>query len=148
MRSLTTRLVAGWGLYLCLLGSAAGDELPGTQPLTESGDLAAKMVEGIDRYLMRALAASVERRQERWKVDDSSLEAYRKSIEPQRQRLRKILGAIDPRVPNPEMEFIGYVHEPAPAPLRGRQLSRVAETDTYRVHEVRWPVLPGMDGEG
>src|SRR5262249_24402272 len=105
-------------------------------PLTE-GDLAAKMVAGIDAYLMRELAASVETRRQSWQPDYSSPDAYSKSVKPQRERLKKIIGVVDARVP-PHLEFVGGPDLP---PL-------VAENDAYRVFAVRWAVLPGVDGEG
>src|SRR5262245_58040519 len=83
----------------------SAEPLPGTKPLTAEGDLAAQMVAGIDKYLMRELAASVEKRKQYWKPDFSSPEAYAKSVEPNRQRLRKIIGVVDARVPV-KMEFV------------------------------------------
>ena len=118
--------------------AAAAEPLPETKPLTEEGDLAAKMVEGIDKYLMRELAASVEKRKQYWKPDFSSPEAYLKSVQPNRDRLKKILGVVDERVPFTDMEYVGGPKTP----------SLVAETDDYKVFAVRWPVLPGVDGEG
>jgi dienelactone hydrolase len=118
--------------------SAQADPLPGTQPLEEKGDLAAKMVEGIGKYLDRELAASVEKRKQFWKPDFSSTEAYRKSVQPNRERLKKILGVVDERVQFTDIEYVGGPNTP----------SLVAETDKYKVHAVRWPVLPGVDGEG
>src|SRR5205807_862628 len=48
--------------FLCLgTGAARAEPLPGTRPLTGEGDLAARMVEGIDKYLMRELGASAEK---------------------------------------------------------------------------------------
>src|SRR5262249_5541921 len=111
----------------------AADPLPGTKPLTLEGDLAAKMVEGIDKYLMRELDEAGAKRKQAWKPEYSSVEAYRKSIEPYRQRLRKILGVVDPRVTRVDMEFVGTTKHPA----------LVAETDAYKVYAVRWPVLEG-----
>jgi dienelactone hydrolase len=132
--------------YLLLTGTVAAlalaplraDSLPETKPLSRDGDLAAQMVEGIDKYLMRELAASVEKRKQYWKPDFSSLEAYAKSVQPNRERLKKILGVVDERVSPVVMEYVG---EGTPSPL-------VAETETYKVYSVRWPVLPGVDGEG
>jgi dienelactone hydrolase len=118
--------------------SAGSQPLPETRPLTREGDLAAQMVEGIDRYLMRELAASVEKRKQHWKLDFSSKEAYARSVEPHRARLRKILGMVDARVSPVEMDYVGA----------GTPSALVAETDAYKVHAVRWPVLPGVDGEG
>jgi dienelactone hydrolase len=112
--------------------------LPGTKPLTKDGDLAGQMVEGIDRYLTRELAASVAKRKEFWKPDFSSPDAYTKSVEPNRARLRKILGIIDERLPVKDLEYVSTTSQPA----------LVAETAAYKVYTVRWPVLPGVHGEG
>src|SRR5579884_4306353 len=132
--------------HLLLTGAVAvlalaplrAEPLPETKPLTRDGDLASQMVEGIDKYLMRELAASVEKRKQFWKPDFSSVEAYRKSVQPNRERLKKILGVVDERVSPVVMEYVG---EGTASPL-------VAETDSYKVYSVRWPVLPGVDGEG
>ena len=117
---------------------AFADTLPNTKPLEEKGDLAAMMVEGIGKYLDRELAASVEKRKQFWKIDTSSPEAYAKSVEPNRLRLKKILGVVDERVKFTDIEYVGGPNSPA----------LVAETDLYKVYAVRWPVLPGVDGEG
>jgi dienelactone hydrolase len=114
------------------------DALPNTQPLTDDGDLAAKMVEGIGKYLDREIAASVEQRAAFWKPDFSSLVAYRKSVQPNRDRLKKKLGVVDERVPFTDLEYVGGPKTPA----------LVAETDAYKVFAVRWPALPGVDAEG
>ena len=82
---------------LCLSLLVVADPLPGTQPLEDKDDLAMKMVAGIDKYLTRELKASVEKRKAHWKPDFSSPEAYAKSVEPNRQRLKQILGMIDER---------------------------------------------------
>src|SRR4029450_6352133 len=71
-----------------------GEPLAGTKPLTLEGDIAAQMVAGIDKFLLREIDLSVERRAKYWKRDFSSPEAYNKSIEPNRQRLAKILGVV------------------------------------------------------
>src|SRR5437867_8330701 len=72
--------------------------LPGTQPLTLEGDLSARMVEGIDRFLMREIEHSVPKRAAMWRRDFSSREAYEKSIAPNREHLRTSIGSVDARV--------------------------------------------------
>src|SRR5436305_7516750 len=96
-----------------LVSPAAAQALPGTKPLTLKGDLAAQMVAGIDKYLSRELAASVEKRRQFWKQDFSSPEAYAKSVEPNRERLRKILGVIDKRLPVKDLEYVATTSRPA-----------------------------------
>jgi cephalosporin-C deacetylase-like acetyl esterase len=117
---------------------AAQTTLPGTKPLTAEGDLATQMVAGIDKYLTRELAASAAKRKQFWKQDFSSPEAYARSVEPNRQRLRKLLGVIDERLPVKDLEYVATTSQPA----------LVAETAAYKVYTVRWPVLPGVHGEG
>jgi hypothetical protein len=125
-------------LFLFASPSNAAEPLAGTKPLTRDGDLAAQMVEGIDKYLMRELAGSVEHRMEHWKPDYSSQEAYQKSIKPNRDRLRKMLGVVEKRVPFSDLEYVSSTKHPA----------LVAETANYKVYAVRWPVLPGVEGDG
>lgn len=111
--------------------------LPGTAALTWEGDLSEKMMDGLHTFIERKIAQSVERRARLWKRDDSSPAAYARSIEPNRQSFQKILGIVDPRVPV-RLERFGDDDNPA----------LVAETELYRVYQVRWPVLDGVTGEG
>jgi cephalosporin-C deacetylase-like acetyl esterase len=86
-------------VFLAAAGrSEAQQPLSGTQPLTWTGDLSLRMVDDLHAYADRATAASIERRARHWKRDFSSVEAYRKSIEGNRKRLAKYLGASDPTV--------------------------------------------------
>jgi dienelactone hydrolase len=130
-------LLAAWPLLL-LANLANAEPLPDTTPLMRQGDLAAQMVAGIDKYLMREVAASVDKRRAYWKPDFSSEEAYAKSLQPNREHLKKMLGVVDPRVQPVEMELVATTTRPA----------LVAEAPGYKVFAVRWPVLPGVDGEG
>jgi dienelactone hydrolase len=123
---------------LTVLTPAAAQPLPGTKPLELKGDLAARMVAGIDAYLMKALDASVEKRRQAWQPDVSSPEAYRKWLDPKRAKLRQILGVIDRRVPFTDLEYRSGPGRPA----------LVGETKAYKVYAVRWPVFPGVSAEG
>jgi len=93
----------------CLLGifcSAAAaiaqvpssETLPGTGKLDLKEPLDVVMVRGISTYAEREIAASRARRGMLWKRDYSSAEAYQKSVEPNRERFRQVIGAVDPRV--------------------------------------------------
>ena len=112
--------------------------LPDTKPLTLQGDLSAQMVAGIDKFLMREIEHSIVERQKFWQRDFTSREAYENSIATNRQHLRKILGAVDQRLPVTALEFVSDSSTPA----------LVAETKLYSVHAVRWPVFEGVYGEG
>ena len=111
--------------------------LPGTTPLQQAGDLSAQMVEGIHTFLSREIDRSLEERPKSWSRDFSSRMAYERSIGPNREQFRKLIGAVDARVPIAAMEFIGSTVEPAV----------VAETGAYTVQAVRWPVFEGVWGE-
>jgi dienelactone hydrolase len=89
------------------------------------------MVDGMHKYLDRELAAS---RKNRAQIQA----AYGKPVEPDRERLKQILGVVDPRVPKVEMQYIATADQGA----------LVAEGKDYKVYAVRWPVLDGIDGEG
>ena len=116
----------------------SGEPLPGTEPLTMEGDIAAQMVAGIDKFLLREIDLSVERREKHWKRDFSSPEAYNKSIEPNRQRLAKILGVVDERVPFDAPELVGTT----------KQSALVGSGENYEIFAVRWPAVREVHGEG
>ena len=59
-------------------------------------------------------------------------------MESNRQRLRQIIGAVDERLPVPEMEYLASTAKPA----------LIAKAGRYRVYAVRWPVFAGVHGEG
>src|SRR5262245_22162840 len=92
MRVASPRPLLCVALLTTIGAGAQAEPLAGTQPLEEKGDLAAKMVEGIGKYLDRETAASVEKRKQFWKPDFSSPEEYAKSVQPNRERLKKIIG--------------------------------------------------------
>jgi dienelactone hydrolase len=86
-----------------------GPPLPGTKPLTMTGDIASELVAGVDRFLLKEIDASTAKRAGYWKRDFSSVAAYNASVEPNRKRLAHILGVRDQRVrigvdPQPPME--------------------------------------------
>jgi dienelactone hydrolase len=127
----------GLVLLALLVSAAPDDSLPGTRPLEETGDLADLMMIGLHRYIDRKLAGSVAGRAAHWNRDASSAEAYEKSIAPNRRRFLDIIGVVDPRLP-PRLEKFGDDATPALA----------SETPRFRAWQVRWPVLPGVTGEG
>ena len=110
----------------------------GTKPLTVTGDLSAQMVLGIDKFLMREIDRSTEQRARLWTRDFSSPAAYEKSIAPNRERFRKIIGAADERTPVRALEFI----------CLGTNSAVIAESDRFTTYVVRWPVFEGLFAEG
>src|SRR5687768_1629075 len=78
---------------------SVADPLPDTQPLTWTDDIASRMIDGIDQFLLNEIEQSTARRARHWKPDFSSADAYTKSLEPNRKVLAHILGLRDARVP-------------------------------------------------
>src|SRR5262245_49513232 len=87
--------------------------LPGTAPLVVQNDPAAAMVEGIHTFLDRETAQSASRRERFWRRDYASSEAYSRSLAANRERFRKIIGAVDARLPAPEMQLDATTSMPA-----------------------------------
>jgi len=117
----------------CALIAAAGlaalpgaQVLPGTDPLVWNGDLAARMLDGMDRMLERETAGCALGRR-----------LTRAELAAKRQRFKKIVGAVDRRV---DVEMIPMATMEHPA--------LVARAASYRIYAVRWKVLEGVDGEG
>jgi len=115
-----------------------GEPLPDTEKLISEGDLASQMVDGIDRFLLRQLDASRVERQRDWQPERSSPAEYTRSLSGHRQRLAKILGVVDPRIPYDAPQRWSTVAESA---VLGRG-------DGYRIIAVRWPVVGTIHGEG
>jgi len=116
--------------------------LPGTSALTMTQPLDEVMVDGINRFCLREIATSRDRRGELWLRDHSSSEAYAASIADNRDRFRQIIGAVDLRVtPKPQQfsfELLSTLE----------RSSILARTDAVTVHAVRWQVLDGVTAEG
>lgn len=115
-----------------------GKPLPGTKPLTMTGDIASQLVDGVDRFLLREIERAAKEREKFWKRDFSSPEAYNRSIEPNRKRLAHILGLRDPRVPAQAPELVAAVGGSAV----------VGKGPTYDILAVRWPAFADVHGEG
>jgi dienelactone hydrolase len=100
-------------------------------------DLSARMMDGAHRFVERQIAETMKRSQHFWRYDVSSAAAWEASVRENRERLREIIGLVDERLPA-RLERFGDDRNPA----------LVAETNRYRVYQVRWPVLDGVSAEG
>src|SRR5690242_15590937 len=100
---------------VCLLLASAAmaqNNLPGTKPLAFDGDPAMAMVDGIHAYLDRETARPRSKR-------------------PDRDTLRRIIGAVDPRVA-----------------VKALLVENTVVRSGYRISAVRWPVFEDVDAEG
>src|SRR5439155_18782175 len=93
---LATALLAGL-TGLSGVAAIAQPTLPGTQELTWQDDLSTRMVQGIDKFLMREIDRSVEERKKLWHRDFSSTDAYQKSVQTNRRDFQRCIGAVDAR---------------------------------------------------
>ncbi len=112
--------------------------LPGTKPLTWSGDIASRLVAGADKFLLREIDKAAAAREKHWKRDLSSPAAYERSVEPNRGRLAHILGVRGKRVSFDAPELAGTTARP----------SLVGRGSGYEIHAVRWPAFGDVHGEG
>ena len=126
-----------FSLWLSSLPAQDAAGLPGTAPLERRDEWSREMLAGIGRFADRELERTESTRASRWQRDVSSPAAFARSVEPNRERLRRILGATDARIA-PAMEFVASTQRPA----------LVGANDLYEVFAVRWPVFPGVHGEG
>ncbi len=118
--------------------SASLESLPGTRMLDwPDDDLSERMMDGAHRFVERKIAEAERGRRRYWPIDATLPEAYETSIAKNRQKLRQIIGAVDPRSA-PRLELYGV----------DSQAALVAETSAYRVFQVRWAVLEGVFAEG
>ncbi|MDH5604358.1 MAG: hypothetical protein OEY51_10470, partial [Cyclobacteriaceae bacterium] len=106
--------------------------LPGTQSLTWEGDIASRLIDSCDAFLLREIDYSIEKRQTYWKRDFTSPEAYTSSVDQNRKDLARIIGVKEERTPFKEPEILG----------------KAGETSTFVVSTVRWPVFGTIHGEG
>lgn len=67
--------------------AAPPDIIPDTAPLDWEGDLADRMVSGIDRFLLNQIERAQAERNQFWKYDTSSPAAYAESVAGNRSEL-------------------------------------------------------------
>jgi dienelactone hydrolase len=122
--------------------------LAGTDALDWQGDLAARLVDAVDAFLLRELEQSTTRREVHWQRDLSSPAAYVRSIEPQRARLAHRLGVRDRRAssttPHLNATYVA-VNRPAEA---GPFPTRVGRSADFDVYAISWPAFGDVEGTG
>jgi len=111
--------------------AASEPVLPGTTALTTQGDLAAQMVDGIRQFLLRRTEEAAQERGRLWQRDYQSVEAYNRSVSPNRERFRQIIGAVDKRIGGRAPDLLATVSSSA----------QVSQASGYKVYAVSWPVF-------
>lgn len=124
---------------VCLCQDIAS--FPGTAPLDwTAGDFSVRIMDGAHAFV-EAEIASVAARTTSQPLDPAGRAAF---VENSRLALREKLGVVDERLA-PGLEFVSF----NPVDYDGEPSSmKVADGPGFRVHAVRWPVLPGFTAEG
>lgn len=92
----------------------------------------------MEGYLDGLADETARRRATFWTRDFSSPERYEASVAANRERLRRIIGAVDARVPPAPPELVATLDTP----------SLVAESPAFTAHQVRWAVCDDVTAEG
>jgi dienelactone hydrolase len=100
-------------------------------PLTAQGDLGMQMVDGIHQHLLAQTAQLAAERPRWWSRDFSSAASYERSVAANRERFRRIIGAVDERVaaqaPKVEVTFASQ--------------TEVAQSSRYTIYAIQWRVF-------
>ena len=109
-------------------------------PLTEKGDLSAKMVEGVGRFLLSETEKQKENRSKAWQFDFYSYKGFDQSISAQRHLLSKRLGVVEARV----QSHIEILTNSKAAGLKAFKI----ELPKCTISAIHWQVLDGLSAEG
>lgn len=105
---------------------------PNTEPLTWTGDIASRLVDACDQFLLNEIESTQGQRAAHWQRDLSSHEAYVKSVATNRERFVQKIGLRDSRTNPPRLEKIG----------------ERSDGEGYRAWPIRWETFPLVHGEG
>ena len=122
-------------LFQCLI---FGDSLAGTALLEQKGDIASDMVSQTDQFLLEEIQNAIYSREQYWDRDTSSAKSYVSSLEKNRIELKHMLGVIDQEKQDVKLQYLQTSEFSA----------KLAKSENYDVHYVRWPVLDGVYAEG
>lgn len=119
----------------------AQERLPGTEPLTVEGDIAAQMVDGINQWLDRYTSEVRRERRQRWLHEFRQGRSHvARFVDERRARLRHILGMRDQTEEASELFVV--------APTGKRDALAEDKNHQIAAYYVRWPVTDQIDGEG
>ncbi len=105
------------------------------KPLEWEGDLASRMIDGIDQFLLRKTEEAKLERPDFWGSDATSIEAFNESLRENRDQLKKILGLRDERIQLTASEWKDNFE----------RSNKIATGKGYTVFAVSWPVLSDPD---
>jgi dienelactone hydrolase len=111
--------------------------LAGTQPLERDTDVGKETLQGLSLLLDREIRAADQKRYANL-ARLATRQDRLAQVSLRREQLARIAGVVDQRLPMRDLELVVSPTEPT-------SLARAAN---YEVMAVRWPVLPGVEGEG
>jgi dienelactone hydrolase len=99
--------------------------------MNAQGDLAMQMLDGIHRDLLAQTRQQVAERPRLWSRDFSSAANYEQSVAANRERFRRMIGAVDERVParDPELKA-AFASQ-----------TEIAQSSRYTIYAIRWHVF-------
>jgi len=92
-------------LFVTLSTGSNAETLPGTEPLTISDDIASNLVAGADRFLLK----KIEQAAIRCINDLKTAVSTGTELKEQREKLRAMLGLLDPPLQFEELELLSTV---------------------------------------
>jgi dienelactone hydrolase len=96
------------------------------------------MIDSINEYVLRTTAESIGNRAVLWERNYDSVEKYQASVAENREHLKKIVGAVDPRIPITALELDTTTSTSA----------LIASAKRFKVYAVRWRVFEDVTAEG
>ena len=114
------------------------DVLPGTKELNLSGDIADRLIDTADKFLLAQLANASIQRSRYWNRNVESFEQYELSIKPNREFLRRALGVTDARVDFRAPWILATIDQDAV----------VGESARFQIVDIRWPSFGQVTGRG
>lgn len=127
------------------------DVFPETKALAEEKERSIKILDDAHLFIEKQIADAKQQRAGYWKRNLTSREGYEESVEPNRQRFRRAIGIEDKTQP-PQTFKLQFKEEHPPVLVekyrRDQDPEIIAETASYRVYQVRWPVLHRLYAEG
>jgi len=97
-----------------------------------------ELLNGVHRFVEVKIEEAKAERTQDWTKGLSSNEQKEPFLSEKRNKLRSILDIVPQLLPNFGVEIIANLLDPI----------AVAETKTYTIYQIKWPVLEGMFGEG
>lgn len=116
----------------------SSDLLPGTKRLVWEDDIASRMIDGVDSYLLKLTEQAADERSQYWEslfAEGTDVDA---TLSAKRERLARKLGLRDERVPFDRPEVIAEIGKP----------TWLAQSSDLTITEIRWPCVGDLHGEG